>query len=85
VVIGWLFATTVGSILIFGFHGDMTGEDPKSLLVASIFNALSRTAWGTVICWVVVACTSGYGGKFIIYIKCGIYWIMNKEIECVEV
>ena len=31
--------------------------------IHTIYNAVNRAAWAVCVCWVIVACTCGYGGK----------------------
>ena len=36
--------------------------------VAALYNATNRSAWAVAVCWVIVACATGHGGKFILTI-----------------
>ncbi|XP_059140168.1 nose resistant to fluoxetine protein 6-like [Physella acuta] len=62
VAIGWTAAIATGLILVYGIHGDITGNSPSSVGVSVLYNAVARSAWGVCICWVIVACRCGYGG-----------------------
>ncbi|GFR78026.1 nose resistant to fluoxetine protein 6 [Elysia marginata] len=62
--IGWLAATAVALAVIFGLHKDLenAGEHAMSVAEAAFYNALASTAWAVSICWVIVACATGWGG-----------------------
>ncbi|KAK0053757.1 nose resistant to fluoxetine protein 6 [Biomphalaria pfeifferi] len=62
VILGWILATAIGLAVVYGINGDLTGDNPSSLGAAAFYNSVSRTAWAVCVCWVIVACTSGYGG-----------------------
>ncbi|XP_012944913.2 O-acyltransferase like protein-like [Aplysia californica] len=63
VVIGWAVAVATGLAVVYGIHGDITAKDPSSTEVAALYNALARSAWAVAVSWVIIACTSGYGGE----------------------
>ncbi|RUS73918.1 hypothetical protein EGW08_018323 [Elysia chlorotica] len=60
--IGWLLATAVALAIVYGLRGDIGGKHITSVGVAALYNALARSAWGACLCWVIVACTTGWGG-----------------------
>lgn len=64
VIIGWTAAIAAGLAIVYGIHDDITGENPASVGVAALYNTVARSAWGACVCWVIVACVSGYGGEF---------------------
>ncbi|KAK3732191.1 hypothetical protein RRG08_026573 [Elysia crispata] len=59
---GWLVATAVALSTVYGLRGDLSGDHPSSVEVAALYNALARSAWAASVCWVIVACVSGWGG-----------------------
>ena len=60
--IGWLTATGVALSLIYGFYGVTSEHELTTVQVAAFYNAVSRPLWGACVAWVIIACTSGYGG-----------------------
>ncbi|KAK0053766.1 nose resistant to fluoxetine protein 6 [Biomphalaria pfeifferi] len=62
VFVGWLVSTASALAVVYGLRGDISGENPSSVAVAALYNAVARSAWGVCVCWVVIACVSGYGG-----------------------
>ena len=62
VVSGWTLATISGLAIVYGLYGDASGDNESSTEVAALYNAVSRTVWGAVVCWVILACDAGYGG-----------------------
>ena len=61
--IGWVTATGVALSLIYGLYGVTSEQEMTTVQVAAFYNAVSRPLWGACIAWVIIACTSGYGGK----------------------
>ncbi|KAH9488221.1 hypothetical protein Btru_064277, partial [Bulinus truncatus] len=62
VFLGWISAIAIALAVVYGIHGDLSGERPSSVGVAAFYNSISRSAWAVCVCWVIVACVSGYGG-----------------------
>ncbi|KAK6978808.1 nose resistant to fluoxetine protein 6 [Biomphalaria glabrata] len=62
VFIGWAVSTASGLAIVYGLRGDVGGENPSSVGAAALYNAVARSAWGACVCWVIIACSSGYGG-----------------------
>ncbi|CAG5129282.1 unnamed protein product, partial [Candidula unifasciata] len=62
VVTGWAVAIAVGLACVYGIHGDITKENVSTVQMAAFYNTVARSAWGACICWVIVACVTGYGG-----------------------
>ncbi|XP_053395822.1 nose resistant to fluoxetine protein 6-like [Mercenaria mercenaria] len=61
--IGWCIAIGTGLAVIYGMYYYNHNPGTHMTLVQSAFYvALSRTAWGMCLCWVVIACVSGNGG-----------------------
>ncbi|KAK6970248.1 nose resistant to fluoxetine protein 6, partial [Biomphalaria glabrata] len=60
-VFGWLFCCAF-SIAVVYFGSNLKEENLISVYPAAIHNAVSRSAWGLCVCWIIVACSSGYGG-----------------------
>ena len=63
VYVGWLTATGVALSLIYGLYGVTSEQEMTTVQVAAFYNAVSRPLWGACVAWVIIACTSGYGGN----------------------
>ncbi|KAH9488217.1 hypothetical protein Btru_064268 [Bulinus truncatus] len=62
VFLGWVVSVASGLACVYGLRGDIGGENPSSVGAAALYNAVARSAWGACVCWVIIACSSGYGG-----------------------
>ncbi|XP_013412631.1 nose resistant to fluoxetine protein 6 isoform X2 [Lingula anatina] len=60
-LIGWMVATATALALVYGLYDVYQGH-PLSNDVGAFYNAVSRTAWGACVGWVIYACCTGYGG-----------------------
>ena len=60
-LLGWASATAIALLLLYGLY-DPSGTPKLSNDVAAFYNATHRSAWGLVVCWVIVACATGNGG-----------------------
>ncbi|GFR63502.1 nose resistant to fluoxetine protein 6-like [Elysia marginata] len=61
VLIGWLAAIATGLAVIYGLYPYFKGTDMDPH-AASIYNALSRTAWALSVAWIIFSCVTGSGG-----------------------
>lgn len=57
----WGVFTAVASSVLYGVYDHYNGK-PFSTEVASLYNAVHKTAWGAAVCWVIFACATGNGG-----------------------
>ncbi|KAL4219116.1 hypothetical protein ACF0H5_021699 [Mactra antiquata] len=58
---GWLCATTVALLVLYGVYND--NPEPKFNEDSSaLYTATHRTAWGIAVAWVIFACATGNGG-----------------------
>ena len=48
--------------VLYGLY-DETGALQLSTTLTTFYNATSRAAWAVAVCWVIVACATGHGGK----------------------
>ena len=59
----WLLCIGICCAVIYGGYTD--GDSHIFSLDESVaYQALSRTGWGVVVCWIVFACATGHGGIF---------------------
>ncbi|KAK3706696.1 hypothetical protein RRG08_019691 [Elysia crispata] len=61
VVAGWGASAATALAVLYGLK-DYFGGKEINLHVAATYNALSRTAWGVSIAWVIFSCVTGHGG-----------------------
>ncbi|GFO09564.1 nose resistant to fluoxetine protein 6, partial [Plakobranchus ocellatus] len=59
---GWLLAIATALAALYGLRGDIGGKHPSSVGVAALYNSVARSAWAGALCWLIVACVSGWGG-----------------------
>ncbi|GFR70558.1 nose resistant to fluoxetine protein 6-like [Elysia marginata] len=61
VVLGWVASAAIALTVLYGLKDYFNGKE-MSLHLAATYNALSRTAWGVSVAWVIFSCSTGYGG-----------------------
>ena len=61
-ILGWAIAVGVGFAIVYGVYDD-TGIPQWNNHLSALYHATHRTAWGAAVCWVIIACASGNGGK----------------------
>ncbi|KAL1131857.1 hypothetical protein AAG570_011468 [Ranatra chinensis] len=57
VVLGWLISISVLAFLVFGLYGSKIGR-----VSGAAYSSMSHTAWALGLAWIVIACSTGYGG-----------------------
>ena len=60
----WVLAFAVGIGIMYGldaYEVRKTGVEP-SAFVRCLYGVFHRLGWGMCVCWVIFACTKGYGG-----------------------
>ncbi|XP_037912852.1 nose resistant to fluoxetine protein 6-like isoform X5 [Hermetia illucens] len=57
ITLGWILGPLIIVVLLFGHS-----NKEISPLVAMTYAALARTAWGVGTVWIIIACSTGYGG-----------------------
>ena len=62
VLAGWTVVLATFTALLLGPHRQLAGEGGDGGPLAALYNAVQSTAWGACVCWVVVVCSTGYGG-----------------------
>lgn len=60
VILLWSLALTVMLTVIFSSHGILFDYD---VIAVSFYNGMHRHAWALGLCWIIFACTQGYGGN----------------------
>ncbi|XP_041368659.1 nose resistant to fluoxetine protein 6-like [Gigantopelta aegis] len=61
VIFGWAIATASALAVVYGLY-DVNNGHPLAVDTAAFYNSVNRTVWGACVCWVVLACATGYGG-----------------------
>jgi len=62
VVFGWVASAASGLAIIYGVFWYTSRQEIMTIPLAAFYNAMNRAVWAACVCWVVVACTCGYGG-----------------------
>ena len=65
-LIGWTVSAGVALALIYSPWPYVQDMKNMEIEVAAAYNALGRPVWAFCLAWVVIACSSGYGGKLIL-------------------
>ena len=69
---GWIVAFATGLAVIYGLFGSIHDAKLLTVNLAAFYNAVSRPLWAFCLTWLVIACSSGYGGKI------GMDWCRNR-------
>jgi hypothetical protein len=65
VVVLWILSMVVCGAVIFGPYEHTANIVKWPLNLGVFYNSVHRTVWGAAICWVIIACTTNNGGKYI--------------------
>lgn len=77
VVVGWLSASFCLLWLIYGLYGI-----ELSATSAAAYSSLSHSAWAMSLAWIVVACSSGYGGYVNTILSAPIIYPFSRVTYC---
>lgn len=58
VIVGWLISTACLLSLVYGLY-----EVDLSPVTGAAYSSLSHSAWALGLAWIVIACSTGHGGK----------------------
>jgi len=58
VVIGWTLCIGCLAALVYGLYNTQLDR-----LSAAIYSSLSHTVWALALSWIIIACSTGYGGQ----------------------
>ncbi|CAK8682098.1 unnamed protein product [Clavelina lepadiformis] len=62
VVLGWLASAGSSFAIIFGLYPQISTDADLDTGLATIYNTFDRPVYGLCLSWMIIACTSGYGG-----------------------
>lgn len=65
-MLGWALAIGTGLAIVYGIY-DKSGVPKLDNNISALYHATHRTAWGAAVCWVIIACATGNGGKSVTY------------------
>ena len=57
---GWALSVGMTFILVHGLYGNL------GPILSAAYVALSHTAWAIAVAWIVIACSTGNGGQYLI-------------------
>ncbi|XP_076461880.1 O-acyltransferase like protein-like [Babylonia areolata] len=61
-VVGWLLVFAASMAVLFGVSSELVGERLFSENAVAFYNAVHGTVWSLCVCWLVLVCSTGYGG-----------------------
>ena len=61
-IIGWCLAIGTALAVVYGMYDHNKDSTVMSLTASGFYVSLSRTAWSLSLAWLVLACSTGYGG-----------------------
>ncbi|XP_066150020.1 nose resistant to fluoxetine protein 6-like [Euwallacea fornicatus] len=73
VVIGWALSLLCLSSLVYGL-----GKHGLVVPASAFYVALGHTAWALSLAWITVACSSGYGGPFNVFLSCKFFVPLSR-------
>nr|KAI8730046.1 nose resistant to fluoxetine protein 6-like; partial [Biomphalaria glabrata] len=76
--IGWVVSIACGLAVVYGIHGDISAENKSSVAVSALYNALAKSAWGACVSWVIIACSSGYGGPVTVLLSWSPFIVLSR-------
>ncbi|XP_073972514.1 O-acyltransferase like protein [Rhodnius prolixus] len=77
VIIGWLASATLLLFLVYGLYGSKL-----SPVSAAAFSSLSHSAWALSLSWIVIACSTGYGGYVTKILSSSILYPFSRVTYC---
>ncbi|XP_067007204.2 nose resistant to fluoxetine protein 6 [Anabrus simplex] len=77
VVAGWILSTTCFLCLIYGLY-----KVELHPLLGAAYSSLSHTAWALGLAWIVVACSTGYGGYVNKLLSMSILYPFSRVTYC---
>ncbi|XP_016949365.1 nose resistant to fluoxetine protein 6 [Drosophila biarmipes] len=78
VLLGWLVGLSLIATCIFAVYGQNT----LPIVEEAFYVTLTRIAWPLALCWVVFACTQGYGGLANSFLSSPLWQPMSKLSYC---
>lgn len=72
-IVGWILSSSVLLGLVYGLY-----NAELNALIAATYSSLSHTAWAIAISWIVVACSTGYGGILSLILNS----LLKKQLIC---
>ncbi|XP_034948317.1 O-acyltransferase like protein-like [Chelonus insularis] len=78
VVVGWLLSSACLLSLIYGLY-----EAELSPVTAAAYSSLSHSAWALGLSWIIVACSTGYGGWINEILSAPILYPFSRVTYCV--
>nr|CAD7262902.1 unnamed protein product [Timema shepardi] len=77
VTIGWLTSTSLFLLLIYGLY-----DAHLHPITAAAYSSLSHSAWALSLSWIVVACSTGYGGYVDKLLSLSILYPFSRVTYC---
>lgn len=76
-IVGWLSSSACLLWLIYGLYGVQL-----TVTTAAAYSSLSHSAWALSLAWIVVACSTGYGGYVNTILSAPIIYPFSRVTYC---
>ncbi|XP_060080501.1 nose resistant to fluoxetine protein 6-like [Ylistrum balloti] len=80
-IIIWIVMSALACVILYGIYPEMSGST-TSVEVSTLYNALHRTVWGAIVCWVVFACVTGNGGFVNTFLSWSPFIVLRRLTYC---
>jgi len=77
VVLGWTLSLSLLIFLVYGLYGSKLHP-----ISAAAFSSLSHTAWALALAWIVIACSTGYGGYVTSILSSSLLYPFSRVTYC---
>jgi len=78
VFLGWLVSVTCALLIVFGLFGYTKDQEFMRLELNAFYNGVTRPAFAACVAWVVIACSSGYGGPATKFLDLKVFRVLAR-------
>nr|XP_039272371.1 nose resistant to fluoxetine protein 6-like [Styela clava] len=82
VLVMWMAITAIALADVYGQTGNVIEGRLMPVGVAAFYNAISRPLWGLCLAWLVIACSSGYGGPINSFLSWKLFIPLSRLTYC---
>ncbi|XP_039252326.2 nose resistant to fluoxetine protein 6-like [Styela clava] len=83
VAAGWAIATALNLAVLYGLWPYVKDGTMMTVSLSAFYNAMSRPIWAVGLAWVVIACTSGYGGPVNTFLSWKLFVPLSRLTYCI--
>uniref|UniRef100_A0A1B0CRZ5 Acyltransferase 3 domain-containing protein n=1 Tax=Lutzomyia longipalpis TaxID=7200 RepID=A0A1B0CRZ5_LUTLO len=77
VILGWMMSSATGLYLIYGLYGQELNK-----LGGAAYSSLSHSAWALSLAWIIIACSTGYGGYVNTFLSAPCIYPFSRATYC---